>query len=156
MTPDARHELLRREEDAWAAFVAEVDRVPRERLEVEGVVEGWSVKDVVWHCAYWARFCAEVLESTGGGEFPDPFGGHDDAHWDAVNGRVAEEGKQRPWASIRGEADEIRDRVRAALRASAPGAATDELFAEETAVHYEEHAVHVRDFVGGDRDATRP
>jgi hypothetical protein len=58
-----RDELLEREHASWSAFEAAVGRVPADRRADDGVEPGWSVKDLVWHCAYWAGFCADTIEA---------------------------------------------------------------------------------------------
>ena len=58
-----RDELLDREEAAWARMWAQVERVPAGARAREGVVGDWSVQDMVWHCARWADFCGEYIDS---------------------------------------------------------------------------------------------
>ena len=71
-----RDELLKREEEAWAEFVAEVGRVPEHRRGDDGVVPGWSVNDLVFHNGRWAGVAATKLKAIGasgsaGEEDPD-------------------------------------------------------------------------------------
>jgi hypothetical protein len=47
---DLPDELAKREAESWQAFLAEVEAVPSGLRSVEGVVPGWSVKDLVHHC----------------------------------------------------------------------------------------------------------
>jgi DinB family protein len=143
-----RQELLRREAESWSTFAAEVDRVPADRRAVDGVVEGWSIKDLVWHCAYWAGFCGDVLASVDSPEFEDPFAGHDDAYWDVENGRVAQDGKAKTWNEVVASADAARRRVRDAFENAPEGDEPARWFGEETFEHYDEHAEHVRAFLG--------
>jgi len=58
-------ELLQREDQAWTAFVDAFAAVPDDRRDDEGVVPGWSTKDLVWHCGYWAGYVGEALEAIG-------------------------------------------------------------------------------------------
>jgi hypothetical protein len=139
-------EFLEREAAAWAAFEAQVDRVPAEDRERPGVVEGWSVKDVVWHCAYWAAFSADAIEAAGDGPFRDPFDAEPDEHWDAVNAEVAVESSGMTWNDVQTGADAARARIRDLV---ASGAVPDDATtwsADETFIHYDEHAEHVRAF----------
>ena len=121
--------------------------MPRERLETEGVVPGWSVKDIVWHCAGWARFAADHLESIGAGTFRDPFEGLPDTHWDAVSQEMIDESRDMTFDEVRSRAEEARERVRGVL-SSLP--TVDELatqwFSDETFDHYDEHALEIRAF----------
>jgi hypothetical protein len=144
-----REDLLRREDEAWAGFAAEVDRIEPERREGADVVPGWSVKDLVWHCAYWATFCGDAIAGLDGAAFRDPFGDHDDAYWDAENERVALEGRGLTWDQVRERADDARRRVRDAFEAGPDDDRVAAWFAEETFEHYDEHAEQVRSFATG-------
>jgi hypothetical protein len=137
-------ELLARERASWEAFQSEVGRVPVDRRSVDGAVPGWSVKDLVWHCAYWAGFCADRIEARAAGDLSDPWD-HDDAHWDAENDRVAQESKAMTWESVESKAGELRERARAALEL-ANDDDTLRWFAEETFEHYDEHAAEIARF----------
>jgi hypothetical protein len=137
-----RDELLRHEDEAWQRFEDTFGRVPEARRDTPGVVPGWSVKDLVWHCAYWAGYAAQVLDRIGRGE-PEP----EDQDWDAINALVAEDGRALSWDDIVVEAAKGRDRARAAL--SALPAVTDAAageFSGETFEHYEEHAAEIAAF----------
>src|SRR6266581_8288482 len=83
--------LLGREDEAWTAFVKSFEGLPEDRREVDGVVPGWSVKDLLWHCGYWADYVGDVLERISAGQ-PEP----PDQDWDALNRMVAEDGKWLP------------------------------------------------------------
>src|SRR5205809_947790 len=105
-----RETLLGREDEAWSALVGAFDGVPDDRREVEGVVPGWSVKDLVWHCGYWADYVGDVLERMSAGQ-PEP----PDQDWEALNRMVAEDGKAKSWGEVIVAAERGRDRARAAL-----------------------------------------
>jgi hypothetical protein len=112
--------------------------------DVEGVVPGWSTKDLVWHCGYWAGYVAGVLEKIGRGESTD-----DDQDWDAYNERVIKEGRDMSWDEIVTRSEENRSRCRQALTALPE--LTDEAISEftgETFEHYDEHAAEIRAFTG--------
>ncbi|HEY7399598.1 MAG TPA: DinB family protein [Actinomycetota bacterium] len=149
MTMD-RDELLAREERAWDAFWAEVAGVPEERRSAGDVVPGWSVHDLVWHCAAWADFAGEHFESLEPGPFVDPFDAHDDADWDGVNDDIATASKAMSWDEVVEGTQRARVRARAALTALPDVSdAAAAWFGEETFVHYDEHALHVRAFLDG-------
>jgi hypothetical protein len=139
-----RDELLEREASSWGAFGAAVERIAPERREVDGVVPGWSVKDLLWHCAYWAGYCAETIEARTSGDLSDPWE-HDDAYWDAENDRVAQESKAMSWDTVGSNAARMRERVRAALASTTDDVAM-RWFAEETFEHYDEHAADIARF----------
>jgi hypothetical protein len=140
-----RETLLGREDEAWSAFVKSFEGVPEDRREVDGVVPGWSVKDLVWHCGYWADYVGDVLERMSAGQ-PEP----PDQDWEALNRMVAEDGKGKSWDEVIGAAERGRDRARAALIAmtEVTDAASSE-FTYETVDHYEEHTAEIVAFAAG-------
>jgi len=145
---DLREEHLDCERTAWEAFLAAVGEVPADRLDDRSVVPGWSVKDLVWHNGGWAGFVGEQLRAMAGGTFVDPFAGHDDAHWDSVNEEMVREGRAMSFDEVLAAAERSRAGARE-VWSSLPE--IDEqraaLFADETAVHYDEHTGDIRAFL---------
>jgi hypothetical protein len=140
-----REELLAREASAWEAFERAVGRVTPQDRERPDALERWSVKDLVWHCAYWADFCAAALERIGEGPFVDPFAEQDDEVWDAENAQVAEASATMTWDRVAEGAAAARARVRASIGIDA-GEPRASFFGDETFVHYDEHSAHVTAF----------
>jgi hypothetical protein len=139
-----KEELLAREDESWGEFVDAFDSISEDSRDVEGVVPGWSTKDLVWHCGYWAGFVAGVLEKIARGEPAD-----DDQDWDALNDGVITDGRGMTWDEIIVRSEENRGRCRQALSALAE--LTDEAvteFSGETFEHYDEHAAEIRAFTG--------
>ena len=137
-----RDELLRREEIAWADFVAEVRRVPEHRRGEEGVVPGWSVNDLVFHNGRWAGVAAAKLEVIRNGSSPGE--GDPDEVWQGKNEQWAAESKSMTAQEAMARALEDRERARSAL-VGLPEV-TDEAaswFTEETFDHYQEHTEEV-------------
>jgi hypothetical protein len=137
-----RQELLQREDAAWSAFVDAFAAVAEDRRDVDGVVPGWSVKDLVWHCGYWADYVGDVLERMAAGQPAPP-----DQDWDEVNRMVTEDGKHMPWDEVIIAAERGRDRARSALLGMSD--VTEDAgseFREETFVHYDEHAAEITAF----------
>jgi uncharacterized protein (TIGR03083 family) len=133
-------ELLQREETAWSGLADALAAVPPERREVEGVVPGWSVHDVAWHCVYWVGDAGEVLERIRGG-VPDPPGS------DVPDEEILATGRAMTWDDMLRRAEAGRERVRAAFSSFAdPPPKALELFRDETFDHYEEHAAQIRAF----------
>jgi hypothetical protein len=137
-----KEELLQREGEAWSAFVDAFGAVPADRRSEPGVVPGWSVHDMVWHCGYWAGYVVDILGKIARGESTD-----DTQDWDAVNASVTEEGRTMTWDEIVVASEENRASVREALQAlpTLTDEAVDE-FRGETFEHYEEHTAEVRAF----------
>jgi hypothetical protein len=127
-----RNGLLQREAHAWDALEAAVARVPGDRRAVEGVVPGWSVQDLVWHCAKWAEYTAGNLEAMAAGTWEEEH--HDDAYWDAMNADIAAASKALTWDEVTGA--EMRQRARRSRRS--PGRQPVRT-SGETFEHYEEH-----------------
>jgi hypothetical protein len=144
---DHRKELATREAESWQSLLAEVEAVPSDRLEDEGVVPGWSVKDLVWHCGGWARFSADHLEATGNGTFADPFDGVPDEHWDRVSQEMIEEGRRMTLEEVLRGAEEARARARS-VWSELPSVSEEaaRFFAGETSEHYDEHRAEIRAF----------
>lgn len=146
-----RHEqLLDREETAWSRMWAQVERVPVAARTRPGVVGDWSAQDMVWHCARWAEFCGEYLDVMRAGSFTDPFETEPDEHWDRMNQEIADQSKAMLWTDVEAGAVSARDRVRTAI-AALPEVddVAERWFAEETFVHYDEHAEHIAAFADG-------
>jgi Mycothiol maleylpyruvate isomerase N-terminal domain len=137
-----REELLQQEDTAWSAFIDAFASMSDDRREVEGVVPGWSVKDLVWHCGYWADWVGDYLERDTAGQQPPP-----EQDWDKLNQMVFEDGRGLSWDEVIIAAERGRDRARSALLAV--GEVTDRAaseFRDETVVHYDEHAAEIRSF----------
>jgi hypothetical protein len=145
---DRRGELAVKERAGWDAFLAVVGDVPDERRSDPGVVPGWSVKDLVWHCAGWARFAGDHLEAIGGGTFTDPFAGTDDAHWDRVSQEMIDASRSMSFDEVVAGAEAERLRLHG-IWSSLPeiGDEAARWFSEETFVHYDEHAEEIRHFL---------
>jgi len=137
-----REELLQREDKAWSALEDAFAAVSEDRRDTPGVVPEWSVKDLVWHCGYWAGYVGDVLERIGREE-PEP----PDQDWDAVNAAIAQDGRALSWDQVVVEAAKGRERARAALSAllTLTDAAVEE-FTGETFEHYDEHAAEIAAF----------
>lgn len=140
-----REELLQREARAWDALEAAVAAVPDDRRAVEGVVPGWSVQDLVWHCGKWAEYTAKNLEAMAAGTYVEEH--HDDGYFDAMNADIAAASKAMTWDEVVSGAAEMRQRARAAFEAIAePTEEAVEDFSGETFEHYEEHTAEIAAF----------
>ena len=138
-----REELLKREDEAWHEFVDAFAAVPLDRRAVEGVVPGWSIHDLVWHCAYWAGYASDVLERIQRGE-PEGDDREDDDAWVS---EILTAGRGMSWEAVILQAEQNRERARAALSAFGdPPDKAVEWFTDDTFDHYEEHAAEIRAF----------
>jgi len=139
-----RDELLEREDEAWSALVAVVAAVPADRRETEGVVPGWSTRDLVWHCAAWAGYADDVLERIRRGEpAPEPL-----VDEDARNAEILAASRGTIWDDAVLRLAQNRRRARQAFAAfDDPPVAAIERFRCDTFEHYEEHAAQIRAFM---------
>ena len=143
-----RDEMLRREEQGWLALEAVVARVPDGKRPELGVVPGWSVHDLVWHCGKWAEWGAERLEEMAAGTYADT--ATPEEYWSGLNERWGEDSKSLTWDEVRTGVAAMRSRARAALEQlpEVDHAATRE-FSTETFEHYAEHAAEIARFADG-------
>ena len=138
-----REEMLGREDEAWRGFVETVRSVPADRRDVEGVVPGWTVHDLVWHVGYWAGYAADVIERDRAGETDlEP----EDSQLD--DAKILATGRGMDWDEVVRRAEQGRDRVRAAFTTSPdPGDIAVGWFRDDTFGHYDEHTAEIRAFV---------
>jgi hypothetical protein len=147
-----RDEMRRREQEGWSALMAAVERIPPDRRSEPGVVPGWSVKDLVWHCGRWADWVREPLGRIEDGSyqrdrdqaprrsaFGDP--------GEQMNVDWAEESKGLSWDEVMSGAEAMRRDAVAAL-AALPVVDDDAVreFSGETFEHYAEHAAEIARF----------
>jgi len=121
-----REQLLQRLEAAWVAFNDGYAGLPDEMLTEPGVVEDWSVKDMIAHVAWWEEEAlAHLPRILAGGRPPrysTTYGGID-----AFNALMAERKRDLSLAEVRRQAEETHRRLVAYLQ-SVP----EEEFTRET------------------------
>jgi hypothetical protein len=148
---DATREL----EKSWAGLRSVVESVPEEEMAQPGVVEEWSVKDIVGHIAFWAARGAATLTASNAGNFDTLVFGTGDNWVDEWNAREFQARKDLPYSNIRGEWIKAHEAARQALES-----ATDKTlnapfkqgtvvayYAGDTYEHYTEHAIQIRDWL---------
>ncbi|MGZ5291285.1 MAG: maleylpyruvate isomerase N-terminal domain-containing protein [Actinomycetota bacterium] len=144
---DDREEHAAREAEGWAAFLATLDRIPRERWEEPGVLPGWSVKDMLWHVAGWLEICVETLDAMRDGRFEEQ--DWSDERTNARNAELAEQARGMDDDAVWSGLLDARRRV---LRRWAELPQIDERaiedFSGETHDHYEEHLADLERFAG--------
>ena len=138
-----RQELLERENEARLDLVDAFTAVAPGEREKVGVVPGWSVHDLVWHCAYWAGYASDVLERIKRGE-PEP---GDPESWDVHDAGVLAAGRGMGWDEIVLRLEQNGARARRALsKFDDPPEKAVQWFTDDTIEHYEEHAAEIRTF----------
>jgi Mycothiol maleylpyruvate isomerase N-terminal domain len=138
----ARDDLTTREAEAWAAFYRMIEAVPVERREEPVLSDGWSVKDVLWHIAFWWSDLPGALERIRTGA-PEVEGEGTDER----NASALAQGRTRTFAEVEGEVVRTREALLAAWASAPEGPKADEVFVWETIEHYEEHEPQLRAFL---------
>jgi hypothetical protein len=136
-----REELLRAEAEGWEELIAVLDATAPELLERPGVnAEGWAIRDVMWHLAFWCSDAARALGEMGHGSFarnrePDGSG-----QVDAVNDRELERSRGMEPDQVRSELHRGRSAMLERFGAlEVLTADADEWFEESGPLHYAEH-----------------
>jgi len=139
-----RQQLLHRLETAWAAFQASYAGLDDSRLTERGVVEDWSVKDILAHVTTWEEEALTYLPLILAGGRPPRYaavGGID-----AFNARMTEQKRALSLAEVRAQLDATHHRLIAFIE-SVP----DEPFATETRFRhrlrldtYSHYPIHTR------------
>jgi uncharacterized protein (TIGR03083 family) len=138
--------------EAWAEIVALVDSIPAQELEAPGVVEDWSVKDLLGHMAFWSGKAAADLRALATGkpeEIATPGTNEELNEW---NAREAAARRGKSLSELRGEWEKSYEEALAMLRQTPPDLLGTEIkgwaqlnrFLEDTTLHYKEHAEHFR------------
>jgi hypothetical protein len=135
-------ELLEREARAYAAFEEAVAATPADRREEPVLSDGWSVRDVLWHVAFWWRDGEESFGEMHAGTWVDEE--WPDERTDATNARVLEESRSMSLADVEAGLEAARAGLLEAFATVAGDQEADELFASETIEHYEEHLPALR------------
>jgi len=141
-----REALIAREAEAWAEFRAEVDRLTPEQREVPNAnAEGWSVRDVLWHIAYWWNDLSRLVEEVNSGTaFVEP--PEDDEATNADNARVLAESRQMTIDAVERAVEAARARLLSAWSelTDPVDEGLERWFVWETIEHYEEHVEDAR------------
>jgi hypothetical protein len=141
--------------EATLAQIREADMTPG-RLD-----NGWSVKDLLAHLAFWERRAGELLNILLRGEVPAPIPDYD---VDAINKQAYDESLARPLAEVR-QQEQAAYRDLLAMVEAAPDAALFDpkhfawtenrpfygWIADNTYGHYEEHSPALDSFVAARR-----
>lgn len=130
-------ELLAREARAYAAFEEAVAAVPADQREEPALPDGWSVRDVLWHVAYWWRDGEENFGAIRAGTYVDEQWSGEQT--DATNAQVLEESRSKSFADVDAGLRSAREGMLAAFAPVAGDETAVALFVSETIEHYEEH-----------------
>jgi hypothetical protein len=142
--------LLKRLDTAWAAFIESYAGVPDSRLVEPGVMDNWSVKDILAHVTTWEEEALKhlplIVEGGRPPRYSMEYGGID-----AFNAQMTEQKRGLSLADVRRQLDETHRRLVDFIR-SAP---EDQLAREtrfrrrlrlDTYGHYPKHAEAIREW----------
>ncbi len=96
---DVERELL----EAWEALGSAVDSFSDMELEQPGVVESWSIKDLLGHIAFWAQQAAENMQLIAAGRADEVRRPSDEKATDEWNEREWRVRRERPLSDVREE-----------------------------------------------------
>ena len=148
-----REELLRAEAEGWEELIAVLDATAPELLEPPGVnADGWAVRDVMWHVAFWCADAARALGEIAEGRFDRVREPYADAEVNRLNDRELERSRGMRVDDVRAELH----RARAAMlerfgTLAVLTADADEWFEESGPAHYAEHAPELEAWVRANR-----
>ena len=158
-----RDALLADLDAARDAFHELLARVDVELVTVPGVMEDWSVRDIVHHLAAWCDHGAEALELAAAGRGAEF--NYSTSDTDAMNERILAEGRGiSPTEALRSE-ERAFTRFRALIAGLEAarfeerlgnGDTVAEVIVYDGPEHYAEHSDHLRAWFGDEDDADDP
>jgi hypothetical protein len=154
-----RAALLRDLDAARDAFVDALSAVDQELATVPGVMEDWSVRDLVYHVAVWCEHGSEAIDLAAhrrAASFSYSTG-----DTDAMNARFLADGRSVSPADALAREDGafegFRERIAGLDEALfgvelGNGDTVEEVVVYDGAAHYDEHTGHLRAWFGTDAD----
>jgi hypothetical protein len=148
----AKAEVLRSLDHSWDELRAVIDSMSEPEMVEPGVVEDWSIKDLLGHIAFWAARAANTLTEVDAGRGDSVPGTASQAETDQWNARESAARKDKTLPQMKEEWERAHGAARAALEAF-PEDKLDEPFKDHTVVfsfgadtfaHYQEHASQIR------------
>ncbi len=151
MSTESKEHVLSRLDSAWPAFKALIDDVPESELETPGVVDAWSIKELLGHVIFWADKAAHDVRASAAGKTDEIALPGGDANVDKWNAEAAARGKAMSNAEVIAAVAKAHEDARTAVAESPESALAPELsgwtvgvrFAEDTYRHYEEHSEQI-------------
>ena len=158
-----REALLVALDGAHSDFLDALATVDADLATVPGVMDDWSVRDLVIHVAYWADHASGAIDlalAGRGGEFA-----YSGAQTDAMNARVLADGRSVSPADALAREDAAFDGLRQRVAALEPallehrlgnGDTVEDVIRYDGPDHYAEHTMHLRSWFGDDSDEEHP
>ena len=147
-----RSDVLRSLDHSWDELRDVIDSMSEPEMVEQGVVEDWSIKDLLGHMAFWADRAVNTLTEVKAGRGAQVPGPENETELDEWNAResAAREGKNL--TQLREDWERAHRAARAAIQ-EFPEDMLDEPFKDHTVVfsfgadtfaHYQEHASQIR------------
>lgn len=151
MTGSAKADVEREMTDAWRALGSTVDSFSDPELEQQGVIEGWTGKDLLGHIAFWANKAAADLQHIAGGrpeEVEVPGSEQAVDEWNereqkARQGKTLSDVREEWLESFQNAMDALADFPAEKLEEIVKGVTALARFAGDTYEHYREHMAHL-------------
>ena len=153
-------ELLRELDDARDAFLDALADVDTALVTVPGVMDDWSVRDLVVHLAAWAEHGTGAIELAAGGRGADF--AYSTADTDAMNVRILADARRTSPAEALAREEAVFAAFRRAVAALdlalldlrlGNGDSVREVIVYDGPEHYAEHTGHMRAWFDGSDDA---
>jgi hypothetical protein len=148
-----REELLRAEAEGWEELNELISRADPETLERAGLnAEGWAVRDLMWHVAYWCADTAQAFGRMRDGIFDASAEPDGPAEIDPINDAQLERSRAMALDEVRG--DWFRARAAMLERFGELAELTpeaDQWFDETGPLHYAKHLPDIRTWLGAER-----
>ena len=150
-------ELLAALDAARVDFLDALGDVDEDLATVPGVIEDWSVRDLVMHIAFWADHASGALDLASSGR-GDEFAYSGD-QTDAMNARVLADGRSVSPADALEREETAFEGLRGRVAALDPallglrlgnGDTVESVIGYDGPEHYAEHTAHLRAWFGAD------
>jgi len=154
-----RSGLLRDLDAAREAFLEVLADVDLELATVPGVMEDWSVRDLVYHVAVWCEHGSEAVDLAAHGRAASF--AYSTGDTDAMNARFLADGRgvspadalAREDAAFEGFRERIAGLEEALLAVElGNGDTVEAVIVYDGSAHYDEHTEHLRSWFGTDAD----
>jgi Mycothiol maleylpyruvate isomerase N-terminal domain len=154
-----RSSLLRDLDASRDAFLEVLSEVDLDLAIVPGVMEDWSVRDLVYHLAVWCEHGSEALDLASHGRGESFSYSTDDT--DAMNARFLAEGRSVSPADALAREEAAYEGFRARIAGLdealiglelGNGDTVEAVIVYDGPEHYDEHAAHLRTWFGADEE----
>jgi hypothetical protein len=154
--PTSKEELLARIESAYLAFDSTLSQISELQTTQPGVVEEWSVKDIVAHITFWQEFLFSQIRAVLQGQSVPKLTSESEAETSRINREAVLQSRSLSWSEVHSN---FQHSVRAVLQTVEALSETDlfvpgrfqavdsealwRCIAGETYEHYQLHTQHV-------------